>query len=447
MMNTRRKWLDYSEFAAGIELVNDTYSAFNHQLTLEQCLLIASICCVTQKDTVLLSTAENCELALILSYLYNPKYLLVLFQNYDQIELKNVQDYWIKYNEIHNDFITTTPCLIQKSIKVSQIKNTKFNIIIFSSIEKTTQLRVDCTDRFQMIYGNEYDAFVDVLKNSRKLMKEQGILIVFVRACWILPLWELLDANCLQFEYQEFRYYIQDEKNQNRFVWLRFTYIPQGIDVERQKRNLYQFMEDNYIDRLFAHRNNLLFPYHEIAKESSKAYVTMIQNRDNLQYFFSAETTMRLVQLCSGSTACLVVPSVAMCAYDQGKNVVLFEMDNRFRTNGELKFVKYDLYKGLNKLTERKYGKKFNTVICDPPFNIDLDVLARDIYELIINSMHSSIYVVYPKNRGSLLCNAMKKKSMYFDDYDFGIVEYSKPPKLVRQEGIDAIKLFKFIIK
>ena len=447
MGNQSKEWLECSELVDEIQVLNHQTFDYNPTITVEQNLIIASLSCITQEENVLLATKENRELALILEYLYNPKYLMILFQQYDEIVCTLETDYWRRFHERFSKFISTMPCIVQKPLSVPRIKNTKFDVILYSSYETSIPFQVDCTERFQMILGEGYESFVEIINNSPKLMKDEGRLIVIARPCWLLPVWELLECNQLQFDYQDFHYYFQKEQNQNRLVCLRFSYHSKGIDTMKQKRNLIQFMEENNIDRLFAHRNNFIYPYHELAKEAPPAYVSVTQNRCNSQYFFSAETTEKITALCRGYTACLVVPSIAICAYDKGKNIVLFEMDNRFRSNGELKFVKYDLYKGLHKLTVRKYGKKFNTVICDPPFNVDLDVLAKDIYELILNAVDSCIYVVYPRSRASLLCNAMKKKSMHLTECELNTVEYSKPPKLVRQEGADAIKLYKFYVE
>ncbi len=417
------------------------------RITIEQNLMIASIGCVTQEEKVLLAVQEKKALALILAYLYLPKSIMVVSYHYDEREGKLIQAEWSKFHALHPRYMKTTPNFIQKSLNLCKIKNTKYDVIFHSSYDRTTSLQVEYTNRFHMILDKDYESFVEVIKHTKKLLNDQGKLIIFVRACWILPVWQLLEEMKLQLEYQEFHFYFQKESNQNRFVWLRLSYHEKGIELDRQKRNLTQLMEDNTMDRLFAHRNECVYPYHEFIKEPPPAYVSMIQNRCNLQYFFSAETTKRLTELCRGYTACLVVPSIAMCANDSGKNIVLFEMDNRFRASHELKFVKYDLYKGLNQFTERKYGKRFRTVICDPPFNVDLDVLAKDIYELIQDTANSNVYVVYPRKRASLLFNAMQKKSMYVTECELDVVEYSKPPKIVRQEGQDAIKLYKFYVK
>lgn len=148
--------------------------------------------------------------------------------------------------------------------------------------------------------------------------------------------------------------------------------------------------------------------------------------------------------MCVGYTACLVVPSVAVCANDLGKHIVLFEKDNRFRSNGGVKFVKYDLYRGLNKINYRKYANRFDTVICDLPFNMNLDVLADDIYELLNHSLQCEVDVIYPQSRSASLRNAMRKRKMMLAEVGFMPIEYARPPKLVRYEGPEAIQIYRF---
>jgi 16S rRNA G966 N2-methylase RsmD len=136
---------------------------------------------------------------------------------------------------------------------------------------------------------------------------------------------------------------------------------------------------------------------------------------------------------------------VAQCAHKDGKNIILFERDNRFRENGGLKYVKYDLYKGLPKLLHNKYLHAFDKVICDPPFNIKLNVLADDIDELLKNNKHSMAYIIFPSKDKASLVNAMKRKCLYIVDESNQIsIEYVRPPKIVRINGIGAIQLYKF---
>ncbi|HWT76880.1 MAG TPA: hypothetical protein VN258_19440, partial [Mobilitalea sp.] len=137
--------------------------------------------------------------------------------------------------------------------------------------------------------------------------------------------------------------------------------------------------------------------------------------------------------------------SVARYAYQEGKNIVLFERDNRFRENGGMKFVKYDLYKGLTKLMHNKYLNKFDHVICDPPFNIKLDVLSNDITELLKHDKSSIAYIIFPRKQKAGLVNVMKMNGMHLiEDPDQISIEYAKPPKIVRLYGRDAIQLYKF---
>ncbi len=153
-----------------------------------------------------------------------------------------------------------------------------------------------------------------------------------------------------------------------------------------------------------------------------------------------------MARLCDGFTACLVTPSVAKYAFELKRNIVLFERHNRFRENGGLKFVKYDLYQGLTKLLQNKYARRFNTIICDLPFDIDLKVLSNDIIELLKPERNSAVYIVFPAKQKAVLIHAMESKGLHiFEKDEKIIIEYAKPPKIVRVNGREAIQLYKFI--
>lgn len=107
--------------------------------------------------------------------------------------------------------------------------------------------------------------------------------------------------------------------------------------------------------------------------------------------------------------------------------------------------MKYDLNKGLTKLLQNKYMKKFDRVICDPPFDIKLDVLASNIDELLKTDDKSVAYVVFPSSRKTHLKNAMVEKGLFINEENGNIgIVYAKPPKIVRVHGRDAIQLYKF---
>ncbi|MEW8994647.1 hypothetical protein [Clostridium sp.] len=287
--------------------------------------------------------------------------------------------------------------------------------------------------------------FEKLLAKSSKLLKKDGRLIVLTKPGWILKLWSLIHDLGLQLEYDSYSLYIDSNRHPNEFIWLRFIKRDVNINLELHKRNILSLMNDNNIDRLYAHRNNLIFPYVELSYSNSEAYVKLNQNLEYMQYFFSVETTANLAKLCEGYTACLVTPSIARYAYKINKNIVLFERDNRFRENGGLRFVKYDLNIGLTKFLRNKYLKKFDRVICDPPFDIKLDVLANDIVELLKQDRESDVYIIFPNNRKISLINAMKARGLLLEEEIQKMsIEYARPPKIVRVNGKDAIQLYKF---
>ena len=92
-----------------------------------------------------------------------------------------------------------------------------------------------------------------------------------------------------------------------------------------------------------------------------------------------------------------------------------------------------------------RYLNKFDRVICDPPFNIKLDVLSKDIAELLKHDNSSMAYIVFPNKDKASLINAMKIIGMYLVAEPNHInIEYARPPKIVRIHGKDAIQVYKF---
>ncbi|WP_055667017.1 hypothetical protein [Desnuesiella massiliensis] len=111
-------------------------------------------------------------------------------------------------------------------------------------------------------------------------------------------------------------------RHANVIVWLKFIKKGKAINVDKQKRNILSLMGDNGIDRLFAHRNKLRFPYVELSYNNVESYIKLDQNLEYMQYFFSFETTVKLAQLCKGYTACLVTPSIAHYAQKIHKRII-----------------------------------------------------------------------------------------------------------------------------
>ncbi|MDF2522484.1 MAG: hypothetical protein K0R31_125 [Clostridiales bacterium] len=356
------------------------------------------------------------------------------------------------YQDTKNDYIKDTNCdfltngidanRMNKQIEYSE---EQYDVAIIGIINKNSYKSDYIISRFYLDEGNDFALYENLLVKTSKVLKIGGILVLLTKPAWILKLWTLLDELGLHLEYDSYKVYKDQQRHPNVFVWLRFVKRDKEASITLHKKNILTLMNDNDIDRLYAHRNNLMFPYVEQIYHNVKAYVEMDQNLEYLQYFFTVETTKQLADLCASYTACLVTPSVAQFAFKTGKNPILFERDNRFRENGGCKFVKYDLNTGLTKLMQNRYRKKFDRLICDPPFDIDLEVLAKDIDELLIEKEGSIAYVIFPNKRKNSLVNAMKTKGFRLIEMeDHLCIEYAKPPKLVRINGKDSIQLYKF---
>ncbi len=83
----------------------------------------------------------------------------------------------------------------------------------------------------------------------------------------------------MQLEYDNYSLYMDNKRHPNVFIWLRFVKRESTFNCELHK-NILSLMNDNNIDRLYAHRNNLRFPYAELSYMNSESYVNVDQNME-----------------------------------------------------------------------------------------------------------------------------------------------------------------------
>ena len=444
-MDTTLKFAHEEDVICAMELVHEheiRNMLISNIFGLNKALSFINFACINDTDNVITIGSHLDITTLLISYIYTPQKLVTQISDtscgIDNGLLKNI-------NELLSGYKYTEIISSNFDIGLIEYENESFDVAIVGfanliNISEEVQI-----NRFSLEAGIEYEMFEKLLTKSSKLLKKDGRLVVLTKPGWILKLWSLIHDLGLELEYDSYSLYVYNNRHPNGFIWLRFIKRDVNVNLELHKRNILSLMNDNNIDRLYAHRNNLIFPYVELSYSNSEAYVKLNQNLEYMQYFFSVKTTTNLAELCEGYTACLVTPSVAQYAYKINKNIVLFERDNRFRENGGLKFVKYDLNTGLTKFLQNRYMKKFDRVIGDPPFDIKLDVLANDIVELLKQDRKSVVYIIFPNNRKISLINAMKARGLLLEEETQKIsIEYARPPKIVRVNGKDAIQLYKF---
>ncbi|MDF2542467.1 MAG: hypothetical protein K0S47_2185 [Herbinix sp.] len=409
---------------------------------LHNALAFVNFGCISDTDSVCVITHNHDIITWIISYLYTPNRLVINTFHSDGNENIIKQE---DFHQLLSGYHYTEPIFSSRDVINIEYSEDPFDVVFIGVHNFVSLLSNTSHNRFHLELGDEYELFEKYLVEVSYKLKDEGVLIILTKPGWILKSWKLLDELSLYLDYDNYNLYVNDERHPNTLIWLKYIKNNNYVNVEFKQKNIINLMRDNNIDRLFAHRNNLIFPYVELSEDHTEAYVDLDQNSEYMQYFFTSETTLNLSKLCGGYTACLVTPSVALCAYKASKNVILFERDNRFRENGGLKFVKYDLYKGLPKLLYNKYFNKFDTVICDPPFNIRLDELTKDIDELLIQDKKSKVYIIFPSKDKARLVSAMKVKGFYLvDDADQICIEYARPPKIVRMNGKEAIQLYMF---
>lgn len=454
-MGKNEIYSSFVDIAAAMELVKESRINLTNikAFGLQNIISVANFGCISNTDKVLVISSEIEEITLAVSYICTPQKLKSCRINMNagtynnqisDIQNSDIQN-WVTLSHILSGYAHTKPTFHITDIDSLENENEKFDISIAGYINSPEMLAEEPFNRFKLDAGIEFDIFKKLLIKTCRLLKNGGKLLILAKAGWVLKAWTTIHELGLQLEYESYRLYVSECNHPNAMLWLRLTKKESNMNYEEHKRNIWSLMEENNIDRLYAHRNDLVFPYVELSYSNSESYVTLSENMEYMQYFFSKETTENLARLCEDYTACLVTPSVAQYAHSNNKNVVLFERDNRFRKNGGLKFVKYDLEKGLTKFQFNKYAGKFNKVLCDPPFDINLDVLAKDIAELIRMNEASIAYIVFPENRKISLIRAMKAKGFLYKEGAADIcIEYAKPPKIVRVHGKQAIQLYTF---
>jgi hypothetical protein len=413
-------------------------------------LLFCNMACTLETDKIILTGSQLDMAAIILSYIYTPD-KLIIYQEKKESCFSNGLGLLEKAKQLLSGYISRQPACLYGKKNSPELEFGTFDVVVASCFDEEREKQEICRkdvipyNRYLLETGIEFERCKNSIINAGNWLKEEGRLIVLTKPAWILKLWNLLSDLGLQLEYDSYRLYTGTNKHPNVFIWLRFIKIKENFNEELQKKNILALMNDNDIDRLYAHRNLLRFPYAELSYTNSQGYINLEQNQEYMQYFFSHETTKELAMLCEDYTACLVTPSVAQYAYRSNKDIVLFERDNRFRENKGLNYVKYDLNKGLTKFMQNKYSHKFDRVICDPPFDIRLDLLAYDIYELLKRNEKSAVYIIFPESRKVSLFKEMQKRGLsYVPESENITIEYAKPPKIVRVNGKRAIQLYKF---
>ena len=375
-MNSILQYASTEDVISATEIVYENeYTEFlnSNIFGLDKALSFVNLGCILETDNVLLIGSHLDIASLLISYIFTPHKLLTI--NVESSCCYNISNELRDYiNQLLSESKYTES--ISSNVSIDFIEheygeiNGEFDVAIVGFANQINNSIDYPISRFHLETGFEFEQFEHLLKISSKKLKKDGRLVILSKPGWILKVWNLIHDHGLQLEYCDYSLHHDDIRNPNAFIWLRFVKREDDFDLDVHKKNILSLMDYNNIDRLYAHRNNIIFPYVEMSYNNTESYVTLDQQLEFMQYFFSVETTANLTTLCEGYTACLVTPSIAKYAYKLNKNVVLFERDNRFRENGGLKYVKYDLNIGLTKFIQNKYANKFDRVICDPPFDI-----------------------------------------------------------------------------
>lgn len=256
--------------------------------------------CIKDTDHVI-TIGSYLEIAtLLISYLYTLEKLAVeMMGPYSGVN----HSAWENIHQLLSGYRYTQPIYSDFDADSIEYGQESFDVAIVGYAAKLINSSWEVpVDRFILEAGEEFDLFEKLLTKSSKLLKKDGRLVILAKPGWILKLWGLIQDLGLQMEFDYYHLYRDSTRYPNGFIWLRFVKRNEDVDLELHKKNILSLMNANNIDRLYAHRNSLRFPY--VSYHNSESYVPLHQYSEYMQYFFSVETAERLAELCEGFTAC-----------------------------------------------------------------------------------------------------------------------------------------------
>ena len=422
------------------------------KLTPQNVIKFINMAGISPEDTVLDAFAGAEMVTCAISYLAQPKKLVSTDLSYSGSRVTpfeyDANANWKHYVELLEGYSHTQPRFVTSDITQSVFLGENFSAVIgdFAGSGLNTK------ESFAQTGDTAAKTFKNFLVTSENVLEQDGRLVTLCRPNWVLKHWQLINDMKLQLEYPQFSLELLNELGPNTPVGLKFVKRGADFDDVSQERALLSLMRNASIDHMYAHKANAVYPYNEMITGGVPidTIADVSENKAAEQFFFTKETSDQLAKLAGDNTAFLGTPSVALRAKTNGAHGVLFEQDPRFVKHPELqkavgvKAVKYNMQTGLNKLTTPRYAGKFDTLICDPPFSaVRPNQLATDIGELVMRE--GSAYVVYPSRRMPTLVASMQtvgfKRDLKFEQTAY----YANPPMLVREQGEDAIKIYRFI--
>jgi len=131
--------------------------------------------------------------------------------------------------------------------------------------------------------------------------------------------------------------------------------------------------------------------------------VSTIDEKHELeQYFFDQDTIDELVELvdCFENPCCVCTPMVAQAMLERGREVAIFDIDERFSSMPG--FRRWDLEQPVY------LNEEFDFVICDPPFfNLSLRQLFHAMRTLTHFRYDTPLAITYLMRRSAAFVRAM----------------------------------------
>lgn len=145
---------------------------------------------------------------------------------------------------------------------------------------------------------------------------------------------------------------------------------------------------------------------HKLLRQSDCALqraISMYELHENEQYFFDQATLDHLTRFLTAwpSPCCLCAPMLGKRLVDQGVEVTILDIDERFAAVPG--FRRYDIYR------PEWLGNGFGIILCDPPFyNVSLSQLFTAIRILSCYRLDQPLLISYLQRRSAAIVGAFR---------------------------------------
>jgi len=165
------------------------------------------------------------------------------------------------------------------------------------------------------------------------------------------------------------------------------------------------------------------------------------------QYYYTFEQLMEITSYARGEVVCLCDPTIAaalLLSHYQDGSVLTLDIDERWidainsitksLNREDSKAITYDLARGLhsthraNTTALAEYEYSADTLFFDPPFNMEIAIIAKNINALLKWDEEATAYVGYPSNAIDKLSDLLDKVGISVEVIDYHAKYDQLPP-------------------